>query len=201
MTTYVCLIHPDLNRVGPAALPRGYEVVWPTGTGPDKRIWAKVDPLIAPDRLPDAEAGSIVNPTGWTVATGTVRLNPRYPTAPGQMHWMAVDPDYQGHGFGEAMTRLCCARLRSLGYGQMQVKPPTYRLSAIALYLKLGFEPNIRADELETWKSVLKKLAGMREYARKVYEKVLAAERGGLWQQKGQEPKCEPQPSKVTTTD
>ena len=58
----------------------------------------------------------------------------------GRPHWIAVLPEFQGNGFGKAITIIVCNRLVSLGYEKAYLTTSTCRPIAIKMYKKIGFE-------------------------------------------------------------
>lgn len=64
-----------------------------------------------------------------------------YPDRVGRLHWVAVLPDDQNCGLGTFLVKEALERFRSLRYHTIFLSTNTVRVSAIALYLKLGFRP------------------------------------------------------------
>ena len=73
----------------------------------------------------------------------------------GVLDFVAADPAHKGKGLGMAV---CCAVVRLLqdrGYQHIYLTTDDWRLPAIAIYLKMGFEPCMyREDMPERWASV-----------------------------------------------
>jgi len=67
----------------------------------------------------------------------------------GRLHWVAIEPRYQGRGLSKALTSAVCRRLVELGHDRAYLTTSTARIPAINLYLQFGFEPEIRNQEDE----------------------------------------------------
>jgi ribosomal protein S18 acetylase RimI-like enzyme len=92
-------------------------------------------PRFAPEDLFFAErAGEVV---GTTCA---LRLQPPE-EGPGYLHMVAVSASHRGHGLGRALIVASLRRFREGGYREVVLKTDDFRLSAIRLYLDLGFRP------------------------------------------------------------
>jgi len=73
-------------------------------------------------------------------AAGYLRLR-RQPPATGYLAILAVHPDYQRHGLGEALLCWALARFREQGLRRVVLTVTVDNAPAIALYRKLGFVP------------------------------------------------------------
>ncbi len=85
---------------------------------------------------------------GKEVGTATAWFNnelagPGY----GRIHWVAVCPDHQGRGLAKALTTKLCRRFIELGHTKALVTTENFRLNAIGLYRKFGFEPYPRNEQ------------------------------------------------------
>ncbi|MEM7028856.1 MAG: GNAT family N-acetyltransferase [Chloroflexota bacterium] len=93
--------------------------------------------------------------TGYPIGTASAWFDDDYAgQAFGQVHWVAIRPNWQGKGLGNALLSTICHRLRDLGHGQTYLHTSTARTPAIKLYLKFGFVPEIRGDgqaDREAW--------------------------------------------------
>lgn len=94
------------------------------------------------------------------VATASARLMEIYPGS-GYLHWVGVDPAYQGKGLG-AHISLCVLRyFKDRGLRDAVLETHDYRLAAVRTYLRLGFVPESRDDaEQRRWARVLPRLLG-----------------------------------------
>jgi predicted dehydrogenase/ribosomal protein S18 acetylase RimI-like enzyme len=98
--------------------------------------------------------------TGKIVATAMAQHKPTdlHPFG-GEMGWVAADPDHKARGLGRAVTAAATARLTQAGYRSIYLLTDDFRLPAIAIYLRLGFEPFLYADGMaERWKAVRGKI-------------------------------------------
>jgi ribosomal protein S18 acetylase RimI-like enzyme len=76
----------------------------------------------------------------------------------GRIHWVAVSPDYQGKGIAKALTSRLCERFIELGHTKALVTTENFRLNAIHIYRKFGFEPVYRTPKEEAfWKDYYQK--------------------------------------------
>jgi len=63
----------------------------------------------------------------------------------GRIHWVMLHPEEQGKGLANAMLSLSLLKLKELGHKNAYLCTQPPRLPAIALYLKFGFKPQLRA--------------------------------------------------------
>ena len=72
----------------------------------------------------------------------------------GQIHWVAVHPDYQGQGLSKPMMSVAMARLKQ-SHKRCFLDTSTQRLAAVKVYLDFGFTPDLsRENGQETWMEV-----------------------------------------------
>ena len=98
--------------------------------------------------------------TGALVATSIAqhRATPLHPRG-GEVGWIAADPEHKGRGLGLAVTAAAVARFIAAGYRRIYLMTDDFRLPAIAVYLKLGFEPFFYAPDMaDRWAAVRKQL-------------------------------------------
>jgi len=57
----------------------------------------------------------------------------------GIVHWVAVDPSYQGQGLGKVLVSTVCQILLQMGYNKAMLMTDKERPVAINLYKKFGF--------------------------------------------------------------
>lgn len=67
----------------------------------------------------------------------------------GRIHWVVIEPDYQGKGLSKPMMAYACHKLKELGHQSAFLFTATELTPAIGLYLKFGFQPVITSDELQ----------------------------------------------------
>jgi RimJ/RimL family protein N-acetyltransferase len=99
-------------------------------------------------------------PTGSLVATSFCKHNPipGHPFA-GELGWVAGDPDHSGKGLGMAVCAAVTARFIQVGYQDIYIRTQDWRLPAIKVYLKLGYEPQIDCEAMaEVWKTIFRQL-------------------------------------------
>ena len=73
----------------------------------------------------------------------------------GLVHWVAIIPSEQGKGLSKPLMMTVCNCLKELGYECAYLNTSTARVSAISLYLKFGFIPEIKNDrDKQVWEHV-----------------------------------------------
>ena len=77
------------------------------------------------------------------------------------MRKVAIVPKMQGIGLAKPLVSLILCRLKELGYTRAHLTTEEPRLTAINLYLDLGFVPEVRNDDdRATWQRVRRQLRG-----------------------------------------
>jgi len=72
----------------------------------------------------------------------------------GQIHWVAVHPDYQGRGLSKPMMSVVMTRLKK-SHKWCFLDTSTGRIPAIKVYLDFGFTPDLsRKKSQEAWTEV-----------------------------------------------
>ena len=72
----------------------------------------------------------------------------------GQIHWVAIHPDYQGRGLSKPMMSVAMNRLKE-SHERCFLGTATKRIVAIKVYLDFGFYPDLRAENSqEAWEQV-----------------------------------------------
>ena len=72
----------------------------------------------------------------------------------GQIHWVAIHPDYQGNGLSKPMMSVAMTRLKE-SHECCFLDTSTGRMPAIKLYLDFGFTPDLsRENSREAWTQV-----------------------------------------------
>ena len=72
----------------------------------------------------------------------------------GQIHWVAIHPDYQGHGLSKPMMSVAMARLKQ-SHERCFLDTSTRRIAAVKVYLDFGFTPDLsRENSREAWTEV-----------------------------------------------
>jgi len=74
----------------------------------------------------------------------------------GRLHWVAVVPEYQGRGLSIPMVTRTLSLFPSLGCSRAYLMTNAVRITAISLYLKLGFKPVIHSPgDQEAWEEIM----------------------------------------------
>ncbi len=73
----------------------------------------------------------------------------------GELGWVAAAPDHRGHGLGATACAATVDRFIRAGYRRIYLMTDDHRLSAIRIYLKLGFVPFLYETDMEDrWQSI-----------------------------------------------
>jgi len=87
--------------------------------------------------------------TAWLAAQTEVRNL-------GRIHWVAIEPKYQGRGLAKPLFAAVCRRLVELGHTSAYLTTSTLRIPAVNLYFKFGFVPDLGAEgSSEAWSELL----------------------------------------------
>lgn len=65
----------------------------------------------------------------------------------GRIHWVAIDPEYQGKGLSKPLMTQTCQRLKELNHTETYLTTSIVRIPAIKLYLVFGFYPALETRE------------------------------------------------------
>jgi mycothiol synthase len=77
----------------------------------------------------------------------------------GELGWVAGDPAHSGKGLGLATCTAVTARFIQAGYRRIYLRTDDFRLPAIKIYLKMGYQPLLHAPDMEArWKAVCEAL-------------------------------------------
>lgn len=68
-----------------------------------------------------------------------------------EIGWVAVMPEHRSRGLAGAMVTAALTFIREQGFSYAFLKTEDYRVAAIKLYLRLGFEPEMIAPEHAEW--------------------------------------------------
>ncbi len=110
-------------------------------------------PQFAPEDMFFAQRGAEV------VGTACAHRGAHTPEGVGYVHMVAVDPAHRGKGLGRALVVAVLRRFRELGYRAATLQTDDFRLSAIGLYLDLGFRPAMTDESHPArWEAVLAQL-------------------------------------------
>ncbi len=122
----------------------------------DREQLAKTLPSVLPGGffLVEEEA------TGRLVATAMARRRAieGHPNG-GELSWVAADPEHKGRRLGAAVCAAVVARFLQAGYRDIYLLTDDWRLAAVEVYLRLGFEPFLSCEGMaERWARVLARL-------------------------------------------
>ncbi len=77
----------------------------------------------------------------FPIGTASAWFKPEYKDGSyGQVHWVAIVPEYQGCGLAKPLLSTILIRLRELGNERAMLNTDTRRSVAIALYKKFNFQ-------------------------------------------------------------
>ena len=111
------------------------------------------DPVCAPERVffLRCEMGDVATATGCLLADGT-----------GRIHMVGAHPSASGRGYGIYVVLEAMRALQALGVTRCTLATDDFRLPAIRIYERLGFEPDYAPDDAEMaqrWAAIAEKLA------------------------------------------
>lgn len=166
------MLHPDLPAAPRVSMPPGYAMRF-YRSGADVDAWVRIqiasDPFFTPtednfassfpgdDALRSQRIMFLVDlANGHDIGTIAAWNNAELTGSDiGQIHWVAIMPDYQGRGLAKPMLSAANDRLLALGYTQAWLETASARIPALNLYLWNGFMPFSRNDnERAVWQAV-----------------------------------------------
>jgi mycothiol synthase len=101
----------------------------------------------------------VVEAEGRLVATASLQVHTDAPEC-GWLRWVATEQDRRREGLARALVIGVLAMAEQAGCREARLHTTTDRLAAIALYLRLGFEPLVRGEqEREAWEQVIRFVA------------------------------------------
>lgn len=106
--------------------------------------------------LPEAFFVVEHRPSKTVVATALANHKPSelHPHG-GELGWVAADPAHHGKGLGSAVCAAVVGTFLNKGYKDIYLLTDDFRLPAIHVYLKLGFEPLLFAPDMAArWKAI-----------------------------------------------
>src|SRR5919199_1188956 len=111
----------------------------------------------------------VVAAEGRLVATASLQVRPDVPGC-GWVRWVATEPDRRREGLARALVIAVLAIAEQAGCREARLHTGTDRLAAIALYLRLGFEPLVRSDpERGAWEQVITFLRANDPYRKRIF--------------------------------
>lgn len=153
----------DLPALVP--VPTGYDLVLAEPQDADQiarllssafeRSWSPQDVRRVLLDARDVDQTWIVAHSQSPVATASVHLPPAEPKI-GYLHWVATDPRHRRRHLGCAVSLRVLHRIREVGRTEAQLLTDPPRISAIQLYLQLGFVPQpLNAKHEAVWEHLL----------------------------------------------
>lgn len=169
----VTMVREDLEELPECDWPEGFGVRW--FQAGDEVIWYDIQEdadqfdivhsgLFQQEFGDDTQAHSermcfVINDQGESIGTTAVWYG--HHADQGRVHWVAIRPGWQGQGLARSMLCTILQRMKQLGYRRSVLGTQTPRVTAINLYLSLGFIPEIKSDEDRT---IWTQLAGHLKY-------------------------------------
>jgi mycothiol synthase len=103
------------------------------------------------------EAVYVIRERERIVSTASARLMPEDHPGAGYLHWVASDPELRGRGLGRAVTLAVLHRFAADGLTATVLETDDERLSAIRLYLALGYVPQYPdASHVDRWSKIFR---------------------------------------------
>ncbi len=174
------MIRPDLRHVPYRPLPQGFSLrLYRPGDEDDwVRIWLAAERAIGlleqskvsretfdknfgVDLKGFAARGYfLISPDGRTIGTASAWYDYKHAGQHwGRLHWVAIEPEFQGKGLCKPMLTVVLNRMVELGHRRALLGTQTARLAAIKTYLDYGFEPDLAGPGgAGAWRTVLEKL-------------------------------------------
>jgi mycothiol synthase len=148
----------DLRTYQPGDETAWFSVMELAGFG----VWdhERLQPTLA-TILPKGWFFAVHRATGAVVATAmaTHKPTPEHPFG-GELGWVAGDPAHKGKGLGWTVCAAVTHRYLRAGYENIYLKTDDWRLPALKVYLKLGYQPFLFAPDMEDrWQAVCTQLA------------------------------------------
>ena len=124
-------------------------------------VWdeARLAPILA-QILPNGWFFAVHRATGVLASSAMAchELRPLHPFG-GALNWVCGDPAHSGKGLGTSVCAAVTARLLAAGYENVYLLTDDFRLPAISIYLRLGYQPLLHAPDMaERWQAVYDKL-------------------------------------------
>jgi mycothiol synthase len=121
---------------------------------------ARLDRMLAGDRAPLPLAGIFFATQGSRLlGTACTFLHEGEQGDVPELGWVVVHPSHRGHGLGPQVCRAVLGFVRELGHRYIYLLTEDFRLPAIRMYLRLGFEPEMVDPSHPAWWEALLSLA------------------------------------------
>ena len=164
------MVRKNLANIPDTPLPEGYHVRF-YAEGDDEKLAPVFQQCFDPGWSADRVLKTFVEESVWSpnrmcvlchgdevVGTATaweLRERPGH----GVLHYLAVLPEHRGKHLGHVLTARVLGLLKEMGYNDAWLTTDDFRLSAIRVYLALGFEPVCKdKSHAERWEIVRHKL-------------------------------------------
>ena len=115
---------------------------------------------LLPSVLPEGHFVVVHEATGELAATAMARHRPSelHPDG-GELAWVAGRPAHRGKGLGMAVCAAVTKCFLRAAYRRIYLQTDDFRLAALKIYLKLGYEPFLYCDGMaERWGRVFREL-------------------------------------------
>lgn len=164
----VRMIRENMDNIPQFPIPEGYTI---RNYRPnEEHIWTRILKSAEPymeidDGLFDREFGQnlsvmedrsfyLTTDAGEEIGTTTAWWQDINGEVWGQIHWVAIHPDYQGHGLSKPMMTVAMERLKQ-SHERCFLGTSTGRIAAIKVYLDFGFTPDLSVENSrEVWTEV-----------------------------------------------
>ena len=163
------LTRENLRWVAEPQLPEGY-VLRGYRSG-DENSWADLlfmcgfeqwnSPLKIGEYLCDQERreGSRIVALGAEIVGATFASRQSSPFRAGVLDYVIIHPNHRNRGLGRAVCAGVVKFFSEHGYDLVVLQTDDWRVSAIKVYLSLGFEPEITRDDMPgRWETVMREL-------------------------------------------
>jgi mycothiol synthase len=163
------LVRPSGDRVAVPKPPPGYTLR--RFLDGDEQAYNELFALAWPDTGTLAHTRRHALPEGFiviehhasrTLVASCVAFEPESPERhpyDGSLGWLVTDPAHGGRGLGTAVAATVTNRLVDEGYVLPWLGTEDDRLVAIAIYLRLGWRPNLYAPSMgERWRAIFDRL-------------------------------------------
>ena len=132
----------------------------------DFGLWdhARLDRLMRDDRSVLAPEGTFfATHDDQPVGVACIFLNHEAAGEVAELGWVGVHAEHRGRGLATQICRAALGHVRDLGHDYVYLNTEDYRVAAIGIYLRLGFEPEI-LDETQParWEEVRRRLGSRR---------------------------------------
>ena len=162
--------NPDITKLPPLVLPDGLELFCHKENRGMEKIWEDIiadafEQRFTFDFLKNAgdykpERVLYISKNGIPIATASAVEHQSYP-GEGWFRMVGVKTEARGLGIGKMIALAALHSLRDRGYHSALLSTDDHRISAISLYLSLGFKPfPTHESHMERWEKVFETLKG-----------------------------------------